>query len=279
MRLLSARSVIAVAVFGSGLLCAAEPPLPFEAILKIDAHSHLFEDAPEFQELHRRLNVRTINVCNRGTNPKFAEMHVIARELYRKYPELYPFESSFDLTRIDDADYPAQVVAFLGEQFRAGAIGVKIWKEIGLDIKGRDGAFILPDDPLFDSIYAFIAREKKVLHAHIAEPIDAWRPLDPNSPHYSYYSTTPEWHLHGKPGYPSHERLMLARDRILEKNPELVVVGAHLGSLEHDLDAIAASLDRHPNFYVETSGRSRDLTFHPSEKVRAFLKPVRKRPL
>ncbi len=250
-----------------------EKPPEYLELVKIDSHSHVFEDWPEVHALLRSLNVRTINVCNNGTDGHLEQMHGIALDLYRKYPVLYPFESTFDLLRRDEPTYVQEVTAFLDRTFKQGAIGVKIWKEVGIDIKSRDGKFILPDDPRFDPIYAHIAKRGKVLHAHLAEPIDAWRPLDPNSPHYNYYSTNPEWHLYGKPEYPSHEAIIAARDRIMEKHPTLVVLGAHLGSLEHDLDGISERLARYPNFNIEVSARTRNLTRHPSEKVRAlFLK-------
>jgi predicted TIM-barrel fold metal-dependent hydrolase len=252
---------------------ADETPPGYTEILKIDSHSHVFEDLPALNDLLRRINVRTINVCNNGTDEHLETMHTIAFDLYRKYPTLFPFESTFDLRHREDPDYSQQVIAFLDRTFQQGAVGVKIWKEVGIDIKDRNGKFILPDDPRFDPIYAHLAKRGKPLHAHLAEPIDAWRPLDPNSPHYSYYSSNPEWHLYGKPEYPSHAAIIAARDNIMKKHPTLVVLGAHLGSLEHDLDGIAERLDRYPNFYIEVAARTRNLTRHPSEKVRAlFLK-------
>ena len=102
----------------------------------------------------------------------------------------------------------------------------KIWKEIGLELKKPDGSFLMPDDPLFDPIYAHLARRRKPLLAHLAEPREAWLPLDPKGLHHGYYSRNPEWHLYGKPEYPSHEALMTARDHIAEKHPGLVLIGA-----------------------------------------------------
>jgi predicted TIM-barrel fold metal-dependent hydrolase len=64
---------------------------------------------------------------------------------------------------------------------------------------------------------------------------------------------------------------MDARDRIMVKHADLVMIGAHLGSLEHDVDEVALRLDRYPRFYVEVSARTRDLTRQPSSKVRAFF--------
>ena len=65
----------------------------------------------------------------------------------------------------------------------------------------------------------------KPLLAHLAEPIAAWLPLDPESVHYRYYSNNPEWHVYGREGFPSHETILAARDRILEKHPRLTVIG------------------------------------------------------
>ena len=271
MKPLLLRVVVPLLALSSIVLAADETAPAYTDILKIDAHSHIFEDIPELNELLRRINVRTINVCNNGTDEHLETMHRIALELYQKYPTIYPFESTFDLRRRDEPTYTKEVIAFLEKTFEQGAVGVKIWKEVGIEIKDRNGKFILPDDPRFDPIYAYLAKRGKPLHAHLAEPIDAWRPLDPNSPHYAYYSQNPQWHLYGKPEYPSHEAIIAARDNIMQKHPTLVVLGAHLGSLEHDVDGIAARLERYPNFYIEVAARTRNLARQPSEKVRALF--------
>ncbi len=252
---------------------AAETRPAYTEIRKIDCHSHIFEDVAAFDALFRRINLRTINVCVPGGDGRLEEMDRVAVSLYRKDPTLYPFTTTFNLLDRDRPGYADRAIAWLDGAFRRGAVGVKIWKEVGIEIKNPAGKFILPDDPLFDPIYAHLAKVGKPLHAHLAEPIDAWRPLDPDSSHYSYYSTNPQWHLYGKPEYPSHAAIIAARDNIMKKHPTLVVLGAHLGSLEHDLEGIAERLDRYPNFHIEVAARTRNLTRHPSEKVRAlFLK-------
>ena len=243
----------------------------YEAILKIDAHSHIFEDHPDFQALFQRNNVRTVNVCVIGTDGHLQRMHSVAFDLYRRYPTLYPFVSTFDLLKREEPDYTKNVIAWLGETFARGAVGVKVWKEVGLRIKRPDGSFALPDDPFLDPIYAYVARQVRVLQIHSAEPIEAWLPLDKDSPHYDYFSKSPDRRFHGRSEYPSHATIMAARDHIMEKHPTLVVLAAHLASLEHDLDGIARRLDRYPNFHVEVSSRTRDLTRHPSDRVRAFM--------
>ena len=58
---------------------------------------------------------------------------------------------------------------------------------------------------------------------------------------------------------------------MLALNPKLRVVGAHLGSMEDDLDGLGKRLDRYPNFAVDTAARVVHLVVIPSDRVRAFI--------
>jgi len=80
--------------------------------------------------------------------------------------------------------FTANTTRLLDQTFQDGAVGVKIYKTIGLAIKGRDGKYLLPDNPAFDKIFDHIAARKRMVFAHIAEPVGAWNPLDPADPDY-----------------------------------------------------------------------------------------------
>ncbi len=254
---------------------AAQAPTPavpgFEQMRKIDVHSHIYEDLPVVNDMLARTNVRVINISNLGTDGHLDFMHRFNAELVRKHPDIFSFASTFDLTTRDQPQYGARIAKALDETFAQGAVMVKIWKEVGLELTRPDGTFMLPDDPLLDPVYAHLAARRKPLLAHLAEPREAWLPLDPKGLHYGYYSQNPQWHLYGKPGFPSHQMILDARDHILAKHPDLVVIGAHVGSMEHDVDEVAKRLERYPNFHVEVSARTRNLTRQPSAKVRAFF--------
>jgi hypothetical protein len=77
--------------------------------------------------------------------------------------------------------------------------------------------------------------------------------------------------MFNRPDYPTHQQLIDARDHLVAKHPNLRVVGAHLGSLEYDVDEVAARLDRYPNFAVDISARLVDLVVQPTDKVRNFF--------
>ena len=146
-----------------------------------------------------------------------------------------------------------------------------------MEIKKPDGSFLMIDDPLFDPIYDYLARSGRPALMHIADPLASWQPPDEDNPHYSYYSQHSEWHMYHKPDHPSHKQLMLARDNVLERFPHLKVVGAHLASLEHDVDEVADRLERFPNLAVDTSARILDLALQERAKVLSFFQKYQDR--
>jgi predicted TIM-barrel fold metal-dependent hydrolase len=93
-----------------------------------------------------------------------------------------------------------------------------------------------------------------------------------NNPEIEFYSSHREWYMHGRPDAPSKEAILAARDRIVARYPKLRVVGCHLGSNEEDLKALAARLDRLPNFAVDLAARIRYLVADRDQgSVREFL--------
>jgi predicted TIM-barrel fold metal-dependent hydrolase len=57
------------------------------------------------------------------------------------------------------------------------------------------------------------------------------------------------------PERPSKESILAARDHMVQHHPKLRVVGAHLGSMEDDVNEIAKRFDAYPNVAVDTAAR------------------------
>jgi predicted TIM-barrel fold metal-dependent hydrolase len=254
---------------------AGEEPLSPVALGRIDAHVHFFVEAKPILEVLERSNVTGVNICvvdryDRGyeTAPP---QHRMARRLARASGGRLPWVAALDDGTFASPGFAARALADLRRALDEGAVGVKIYKSMGMELRRPDGTYVLPDDPVFAPIFTALAERGTTVYAHLAEPIAAWQPLDPQSPDYGYYKNNPAWYVHGRPGVPAKEAILAARDRLLETNPRLRVVGCHLGSMEEDVDDIARRLDRYPNFAVDTAARVVHLMRQPREKVRAFL--------
>jgi predicted TIM-barrel fold metal-dependent hydrolase len=246
----------------------------------IDAHAHLPADHAEAQQLLAELDVQVLNISlGLDAEGKWREGPMSGVQPYQRLAEEQPRRfawcTAFDPPTLSDLQKPAAYVertlATLAGEFSAGALACKVWKNVGMELRDAGGHLVGVDSSLFTPIFEFIAREGRVLIMHTGEPRACFVPLDPRSPHYEYYSQHPQWHMYGKPDVPSHEQLVASRDAVLERHPNLRVVGAHLGSLEFDVAELEVRLRRYPNFSVDTAERLLDLALQPVERVRAFF--------
>jgi predicted TIM-barrel fold metal-dependent hydrolase len=242
----------------------------------IDAHAHMAADDAETQALLAGLGVKVLNIAlGLDSEGKWRQASDFGSqrfcELARRRPERFAWCTSFDLPRFDDPHYAERVIAELDRDVAAGAAACKVWKNIGMEVRDRDGDFVLIDHPILTPVFAHLERRKIPVILHVGEPKACWLPLDERSPHHDYYREHPEWHMLGRTDVPSWEALLAARDRLLARHSRLRVVGAHLGSIEHDLSELGRRLDRFPNLAVDTGGRLLDLALQDVATVRGFF--------
>ena len=269
-------SFVCLFLFYAGASVLAEnistQPPDYRAFLKIDAHAHIFADLPAYVKMLRRNNIKNINICTTGTDPDMVKMQQeLAEKMQASYPDCFRFASTFELTGLGQESYSEKTYHWLTSCVESGAIMFKIWKEVGMEIKDEKGNFIMPDNEMFDPVYRRMGQLGQPLMGHLAEPIEAWRPLDPEAAHYNYYKNHPEWHFYNKEGVPSWEEIIEARDNVLKKHRSLTFIGAHLGSMAYDVDEVAKRMESYPNFYVDVAARTKDLSRQPREKVRNFF--------
>ena len=246
----------------------------FDSIRKIDLHTHISSDAPYLRDVMDEMNLKMVTICNEGLKTDRLEAQIkTAREIQKKAPRYYAWCTTFDLNDFGKPEWTENVLVGLQDDFRQGAVGVKVWKEIGMQLKDDKGNFIQVDDPRFYPVFEFIEQEGKALFMHIGDPPAYWESAGVNG-------RTDAWYREGRGvwnrigefyGGVSWETLMKARDEVLEKFPQLKTVGCHLGSMAHDVGLLAERLDRFPNFAVETSYTMRELAGQSGEKVRDFF--------
>ncbi len=255
----------------AGTARASAPP----DFTRIDTHIHIHRDAPALLSAIKAARWRGLDivVCPASGGEAFdlEEKLRATAKVSRDSGGTLAWASTFDARGFEDRDFTERTIARLRQSFADGAIGVKIWKNIGMSIKGKSRAYLLPDDASLRPVYEAILKAEKTLVAHLAEPDGAWLPLDAKNPELRYYSANPQWHLYGKSGAPVKEDILKARDRVLAMYPKLRVVGCHLGSDEDDLGRLAKRLDAYPNFAVDTAARVRYFARGDREAVRQFL--------
>lgn len=241
-------------------------------IPKIDFHAHYRADRDYLIPLFDSFNLQAVLVdVGRVDEDRWIEQRTGLIENFQKNSELFFFCTSFTANGIDQPEYADKIIAHIINDLEIGARMVKVWKNFGMVSRDKDSVFVQIDDPRLQPIWDFLVEKKVPVLAHIGEPLQAWRPLADGNPHADYYRRNPQYHAYQHPEIPSWETIQQARNNWLAKNPDLIVVGAHHGSMSHDVSLIGETLDKYPNFYVEPAARFGDLALQDSDSVRNYF--------
>jgi len=250
----------------------------FVSVLKIDSHIHIGSDDGVFEEQAAADNflLITLNV-DHGDSANIRKQFNNALLSAEKFPGkvFYGPTFLFDTAGWGTPGWSKKIISELENDLSKGAITVKIWKNIGMTVRDRNGKFIMADDPGLNPVIEFIKSKGIPVTGHLGEPRNCWLPLDEMtvSSDSNYFAEHPEYHMFLHPEYPSYEDQIDARDNLLAKHPDLKFIGCHLGSLEWNVDSLAKRLDKYPNLAVDMSARICHLQYQSAQdrkRVRDF---------
>lgn len=253
-------------------------PEDFISVKKYDAHVHMRQEIDTlFIQQAEKDNYFLLSINVNATTWKQAEeQQEFSLRQIKAYPKQIAYATTISFENWDSESWEKETIEFLEDSFSKGAVAVKIWKNVGLGLKDQNGEFVMIDHPRFDPILDFLAENNIPLIGHFGEPKNTWLPLEEMtvSGDRDYFTEHPEQHMYLHPEYPSYEELIKARDRMLEKHPDLKFVGAHLGSLEWSVEELAKRLDQYPHMAVDMAERISHLQFQSisePQKVRDFF--------
>ena len=163
----------------------------FSGIQPIDAHIHIFKDDPELNALIERLDLRALNICviddrdpyGKGLEPQRTDVLKVRQSTRGRAA----FCTTFSPYDFEEPGFSARAIRQLNQDFTNGAVAVKIYKVMGMEMKSKAGKWVMADDPAFEPIYQDIAAHTRTLVAHLGEPDSCWQAPNPASPDYDYY--------------------------------------------------------------------------------------------
>ena len=246
----------------------------FASVKKFDIHIHINTEEVFFMEQAQDDNFQFLDIVDdRPFGLPMDEQQKIAMLHLKNFSKSMAVATTFSVNNWSDESWTENTMRALKKSFSDGAIAVKIWKNIGMDLRDENGKFVMVDDVQLDPILDYLVEHNIPLLGHNGEPRDCWLPLEEMTFSQGYYGSHPEYHMYLHPEYPSYQDQIDARDQMLEKHPDLTFMGAHLGSLEWSLDELAKRLDKFPNMHVDLS-RISNLQLHTlndRQKTRNFF--------
>jgi predicted TIM-barrel fold metal-dependent hydrolase len=249
----------------------------FAQVRKFDAHVHANTDDHEFLDIAAKdgFEILSINV-DYPDFPRLARQAQVAHTLQAADPQRFHFVTTFSMRGFGGPRWTMTTIRQIDAEIARGAVGVKVWKNIGMVERDAQGRLIMLDDRRFDGVMSHLEKQGIPLIAHQAEPKNCWLPLEAMTTENdrSYFRDHPEYHMYLHPEQPSYENLIAARDRFVARHPGLGFVGAHLASLEWSVDELARFLDAYPNAAVDLAARMTQVQYQSKsdpENVRRFF--------
>jgi predicted TIM-barrel fold metal-dependent hydrolase len=170
-----------------------------------------------------------------------------------------------------DPDFGESEARALRRSVQAGAVGLKVWKRLGLTARDPSGRLVPVDDSRLDPLWESAAALRIPVVIHIADPIAFFEPLDATNERWEELNRHPDWHF-SDAGFPPFDELLGGLDRLLGRHPRTTFIGAHVGCAPEDLALVGRMLERHPSFHVDIAARIAELGRQPYTSRAFFLR-------
>lgn len=248
----------------------------FAKVSKIDAHFHYLTMNDQYIKFAVSEKFKLLTPIWEGEEVPIDTQFRISGNIKKLYPENYIFFAAFPTDSFNIPGFADRTIDHIRKSLKNGASGIKIWKNIGMVLKDKNGRYVMIDDPAFEPIFKYLEENKIPVMGHLGEPKDCWLPenemIDPGA--VRYFKDNPEYYMFLHPEAPSYMDQINARDNVLKKHPGLNFIGAHLASLEWSVDELAKRLDSYPNLKVDMAARMYPIQYQANldrEKVRNFM--------
>jgi len=253
------------------LLVVQQHPVPRAKFPVIDIHSH--QSTPisndEFGRVVKGMDANNLRLLVNlsGSSGERLRQGVAAIK-HSSYADRMVLFANVDFRNMGPGS-GAKAAKQLEADINAGAVGLKIFKDLGMFDHKADGSRMRVDDPELDPIWETCARLNVPVLIHVAEPQAFFDPLDYNNERWLELSLYPDRrHQEGV----RFEQLMSERNAMVKKHPNTKYILAHFGWHGNDLARAGRLLDENPNVSLDVAAVLYDFGRQPRAAHEFFIK-------
>jgi predicted TIM-barrel fold metal-dependent hydrolase len=220
------------------------------------------------------LNIRTMINSTGGYGENLART---LKDLPGRYPGRFLVHTEPAWDKIAEPGYAVWQAEEIIKAKKAGAVGIKVLKELGLYLRKEvtTGKLLAVDDPRFDPMWETAGSLGMPVFIHTADPDAFFIPIDRYNERWEELSNHPDWAFLGG-DYPSKAELLAARNRVIARHPKTIFVGHHVANHPENLAEVSEWMDKYPNLWVETGARLGELGRQP-RAARSFFEKYQDR--
>ena len=189
----------------------------------------------------------------------------------KNYPERFGVFVNLDLSKIGRKDFKFNTEKYLLNASKIGATGLKIYKNLGLNLKDGEGNRVKVDDDRLQFIWEKCAELNLPVLIHSGEPIAFFLNIDKYNERWLHAKQRPS-SFRPSDKYPSFEIVMSEQYNMFKKNPKTTFINAHMGWYGNNLSKLDQQLIDLPNVYVEFGAVINELGRQPVSARKFFIK-------
>lgn len=217
----------------------------------IDIHNHQNNMSPQkLGELVKIMDTLNMAVMNNLSGGSGENLKKSVENIKATAPKRFTVFANINFTGIGEKDWTEKAVKQLEEDIRNGAMGLKIFKNLGFSVKDNQGKRVTVDDVRLDPIWKKCGELKIPVLIHTADPKQFWEPMDNHNERWLELVTRPNRKRSDTDPAP-WQMLMNEQHRMFKKNAATTFIAAHFDWHANDLDKLSKFMDEMPNIYVE----------------------------
>ena len=237
----------------------------------IDIHNHQFDmPVKDLSDLVSEMDSLNMAFMVNLSGFRGQYLKMCLDNIKKNAPERLGVFVNLNWENIDSDTFLENNIKILRDAKKDGAIGLKVYKSLGLTDKDSNGNRIAVNDPRIDPIWEECGKLGFPVLIHSADPASFWKPKDKNNERWLELKQKPN--RYRNPGlFPSFESIIAEQHSVFEKHPKTTFINAHLGWMGNDLDRLSSHLDKYPNVVTEIGAVLAELGRQPKRARKFFI--------
>ena len=261
-------------------LVVPENPVKRAKFPFVDIHSHQWNltkaRVNQLEEEMDELNMAVmVNLSGRGYNAgDIGSQEYLAgmvRRVKGEAPGRIAVFTNVSFKNIGKEGWTEKAVSQLEEDVKNGAVGLKIYKSLGLRNKDVDGNRVAVNDPRLDPVWSKCGELGIPVLIHSADPKPFWDPMDKNNERWLELKLRPGRKRSASDPAP-WEQIIREQHDVFGKHPGTTFINAHMGWFANNLDTLGILMERYPNMYVGIGAVIAELGRQPRRAAKFFDK-------
>ena len=245
----------------------------------IDVHSHLWNmplmDLDELVAEMDEINMGYIvNLSGSGFGPQAAKdiyFDKSTENVNKNQPGRIGLFVNVDFNSVDVENHVENQVNIIRSSVDKGAIGLKVYKSLGLTNKDSKGKRVAVDDERLGPIWEVCGELGIPVLIHSADPFQFWQDKDDQNERWFELKEKPNRYYGDSDFIPPFEDIIKEQHTVFERHKNTTFINAHLGWMGNDLKRLGNHLDSFPNVMTEFGAVIAELGRQPKTARQFFI--------